>query len=53
MKEKNLKLIVVSRDNYLELKKRGFAGDSFNDVISKLLEQNKVRPVELVPSDNR
>jgi predicted CopG family antitoxin len=32
-----LRRIVVSEDNYLELKKLGQAGDSFNEVISYLL----------------
>ena len=32
-----LKRIVVSERNYLALKMLGHAGDSFNDVISKLL----------------
>jgi hypothetical protein len=32
-----LKRIVISQHNYLALKKLGYAGDSFNDVISKLL----------------
>jgi predicted CopG family antitoxin len=32
-----LKRIVVSEHNYLALKRLGHAGDSFNDVISKLL----------------
>ena len=32
-----LKRIVVSERNYLALKKLGYAGDSFNDVVSKLL----------------
>ena len=31
------KRIVISELNYLALKKLGYAGDSFNDVISKLL----------------
>ena len=31
------KRIVISERNYLALKKLGYAGDSFNDVISKLL----------------
>lgn len=39
LKEKGLKLISVSDSNYFELKKRGLAGDSFNDVITKLLEE--------------
>lgn len=32
-----LKRIVVSEQNYVSLKRLGHAGDSFNDVISKLL----------------
>jgi predicted CopG family antitoxin len=36
-KRLKLKRIVVSEQNYLTLKKLGHAGDSFNDVISKLL----------------
>jgi predicted CopG family antitoxin len=32
-----LKRIVISEQNYLALKRLGYAGDSFNDVISKLL----------------
>ena len=31
------KRIVITERNYLALKKLGYAGDSFNDVISKLL----------------
>jgi predicted CopG family antitoxin len=31
------KRIVISEHNYLALKRLGYAGDSFNDVISKLL----------------
>jgi predicted CopG family antitoxin len=33
-----LKRIVVSERNYLALKKVGYAGDSFNDVVSRLLQ---------------
>jgi predicted CopG family antitoxin len=32
-----LKRIVISEHNYLALKRLGYAGDSFNDVISRLL----------------
>jgi predicted CopG family antitoxin len=32
-----LKLIAVTPENYWQLKHRGLAGDSFNDVITKLL----------------
>jgi predicted CopG family antitoxin len=39
-KRKRLKLkrIVISEHNYLALKKVGYAGDSFNDVVSRLLQ---------------
>jgi predicted CopG family antitoxin len=36
-KRLKLKRIVVSENNYLALKRLGHAGDSLNDVISKLL----------------
>ena len=36
-KKLKLKRIVISEHNYLALKMLGHAGDSFNDVISKLL----------------
>jgi predicted CopG family antitoxin len=36
-KRSRFKRIVISERNYLALKKLGYAGDSFNDVISKLL----------------
>jgi predicted CopG family antitoxin len=39
LREKGLKLISVSDTNYFKLKRLGFAGDSFNDVITKLLEE--------------
>jgi predicted CopG family antitoxin len=39
---KNHKLIAVSNTNYQALKKLGMAGDSFNDVLSQLLQ--KVKP---------
>lgn len=35
---KSLKHIVISNENYEALKDLGRTGDSFNDVISKLLE---------------
>ncbi len=34
--------ILVSDENRKKLKMHGMAGDSFNDVISKLLSQNNV-----------
>jgi predicted CopG family antitoxin len=37
-KRLRLKRIVVSEHNYLALKRLGQAGDSFNDVISRLLQ---------------
>jgi predicted CopG family antitoxin len=35
---KTLKHITVDEQNYLRLKRLGNAGDSFNDVISRLLK---------------
>jgi predicted CopG family antitoxin len=35
---KTLKHITVDEQNYLKLKRLGNAGDSFNDVISRLLK---------------
>lgn len=35
---KKLKLIAVSYENYYSLKELGKAGDSFNDVVTKLLK---------------
>jgi predicted CopG family antitoxin len=40
-KRSRLKRIVVSEQNYLALKRQGYAGDSFIDVISKLLRIEK------------
>jgi predicted CopG family antitoxin len=34
-----LKQIAISHENYITLKKLGDAGDSFNDVISRILEK--------------
>jgi predicted CopG family antitoxin len=34
----NLKQIAVSKQNYILLKRLGQAGDSFNDVVSRLLK---------------
>lgn len=36
--EKPLKHIVVSKDNFERLSKLGYAGQSFNDVITKVLK---------------
>jgi predicted CopG family antitoxin len=38
MSVKTLKHITVDEQNYLTLKRLGNAGDSFNDVISRLLK---------------
>jgi hypothetical protein len=35
-----LKNIAISQENYLRLKKLGTAGDSFNDVVTELLQNN-------------
>lgn len=37
----NLKMISLSPENYNALKKLGGAGDSFNDVVTKVLKQIK------------
>ena len=37
MTKNTLKLIAVSPENYQSLKSLGGAGDSFNDVVTKLL----------------
>jgi len=39
--EPKLKHIAVSQDNYLQLKKYGKFGDTFNDVVTALLQKNK------------
>ena len=38
-REKKLKLIAVTFENYNSLKELGTAGDSFNDVVTKLLKE--------------
>jgi len=38
MTKPNLKLIAVSTENYLKLKRREQTADSFNDVITELLK---------------
>jgi hypothetical protein len=42
MSLKTLKMIAVSQENYLALKRLGSAGDSFNDVISEILKEQKL-----------
>jgi predicted CopG family antitoxin len=46
MTKPNLKLIAVSTQNYLELKKLGHTADSFNDVITELLKAKGKKQVE-------
>jgi hypothetical protein len=46
MSEKTLKHITVDERNYLTLKRLGSAGDSFNDVISRLLKKSNTREPE-------
>jgi predicted CopG family antitoxin len=43
---KTLKHITVDEQNYLRLKRLGNAGDSFNDVISRLLKSTTQKPKE-------
>ncbi len=57
-KRLRLKRIVVSERNYIALKRLGHAGDSFNDVISKLLriqrnyQEKQLQEQESVGEDN-
>jgi predicted CopG family antitoxin len=37
-----LRLISVTEANYCALKKKGFAGDSFNDVITEVLRRIEI-----------
>ena len=46
MSVKTLKHITVDERNYLTLKRLGSAGDSFNDVISRLLKSTMREPTE-------
>jgi predicted CopG family antitoxin len=41
MSLKTLKMIAVSTENYLALKRLGSAGDSFNDVVTEVLKKVK------------
>ncbi len=41
MSTTSLKHIAVSEENYRKLKKLGDAGDSFNDVVTRLIEGAK------------
>ena len=43
MTYKSLKMIAVSEENYLILKRLGRAGDSFNDVITEVLKQKNLQ----------
>jgi predicted CopG family antitoxin len=46
MTYRTLKMIAVSEDNYLTLKRLGSAGQSFNDVLNEVLKNWKVKEVE-------
>ena len=41
MSSKTLKLIAIDESNYRALKRLGQTGDSFNDVLTILLQNNK------------
>lgn len=41
VKRQKPKHIIVSYENFEKLRKFGYANDSMNDVISKILEKNK------------
>ena len=53
-KSQKLKHIIVSYENFEKLRKYGYANDSMNDVITKILEKNKSSEsgseVETVPN---
>ena len=40
---KRLRHIAISQEIYAKLKRLGFAGDSFNDVMTSLLKKTEVR----------
>ena len=42
IKEKRPKHIIVSYENFEKLRRFGYANDSMNDVITKILEKDKV-----------
>ena len=48
----NLKQIAVSKQNYILLKSLGQAGDSFNDVVSKLLKNTSVKTTQKTEAAN-
>lgn len=37
---KKLKLIAISKENYFILQRMGFTGESFNDVLDRILKNN-------------
>ena len=43
---KKLKLIAISKENYFILQRMGFAGESFNDVLDRILKNNSNLLVE-------
>lgn len=51
-KRLRLKRIVISEQNYVVLKRLGYAGDSFNDVITKLLRIQKNHQKKQQESDD-
>ena len=46
MAQKERCLIVISKQNYDELRRRGVISDSFNSVITTLLKQTKSQGIE-------
>lgn len=43
MTAKTLKHIVISEENYQALKEMGQAGESFNDVVNKILRDREIQ----------
>lgn len=53
MKESNKskpKHIIISHENFEKIRKLGYANDSMNDVITKILEKNKVSESDEPPT---
>jgi len=50
IKKQKLKHIVVSYENFEKLRKLGYANDSMDDVITKILDKNKESESDELPT---
>jgi len=48
--KQKIKHIVISYENFEKLRRFGYANDSMNDVITKILEKNKVSESDELPT---